>query len=70
MKQREYRRGESKLSDHRPVKAVFDVEVEILRSLQAFESIFMSERFHRLTDDFDAFTSDDLLSNGRFSFRI
>ncbi|XXG51274.1 hypothetical protein AAC387_Pa02g5087 [Persea americana] len=70
LKQKVYSRGESRLSDHRPVKAIFNVEVEILRNLQAFESIFMSERFDRLTDDFDVFTRDDFLSNGRFSCRI
>ncbi|KAG8096861.1 hypothetical protein GUJ93_ZPchr0013g37844 [Zizania palustris] len=49
VKQKQYDRCESRLSDHRPVRAVFDVEAEAEaeapRNLNSLRSFFMSERF-------------------------
>ncbi|XP_044491212.1 type IV inositol polyphosphate 5-phosphatase 9 [Mangifera indica] len=59
LKQRQYVRGEAKLSDHRPVKAIFSAEVNILRTLKGIQSYFMSERFERITNHFEISLSDD-----------
>uniref|UniRef100_A0A5B7B3C9 Putative type I inositol 1,4,5-trisphosphate 5-phosphatase CVP2 n=1 Tax=Davidia involucrata TaxID=16924 RepID=A0A5B7B3C9_DAVIN len=45
LKQHVYTRGESKLSDHRPVKAIFTTEERVSRRLKGFQSFFLSERF-------------------------
>ncbi|KAG6475244.1 hypothetical protein ZIOFF_064462 [Zingiber officinale] len=45
IKQERYDRCESKLSDHRPVRGTFTVNVEVLRSFNSLRSFF-SERFH------------------------
>jgi hypothetical protein len=45
LKQDQYDRCESRLSDHRPVRAVFTVEVDAPRNLNSLQSFFMSERF-------------------------
>ncbi|XP_017220132.1 type IV inositol polyphosphate 5-phosphatase 9 [Daucus carota subsp. sativus] len=45
LKQHSYSRTESKLSDHRPVKAVFTSRVKVLQSVKGFRSFFLSERF-------------------------
>lgn len=45
LKQSRYDRCESRLSDHRPVRALFAVEVDAPRNLNSLRSFFMSERF-------------------------
>ncbi|KAK3150972.1 hypothetical protein QOZ80_3AG0240000 [Eleusine coracana subsp. coracana] len=45
LRQDQYDRCESRLSDHRPVRAVFTVEVDAPRNLNSLRSFFMSERF-------------------------
>lgn len=45
LKQHFYNRNESKLSDHRPVKAVFTSQVKVLQTVKGFRSFFLSERF-------------------------
>jgi len=47
LSQTRYDRCESRLSDHRPVRAVFTVEVDAPRNLNSLRSFFMSERFDR-----------------------
>ncbi|KAL6648490.1 hypothetical protein ACP70R_012714 [Stipagrostis hirtigluma subsp. patula] len=47
LRQDQYDRCESRLSDHRPVRAVFTVEVDAPRNLNSLRSFFMSERFDR-----------------------
>uniref|UniRef100_A0ACD5XN10 Uncharacterized protein n=1 Tax=Avena sativa TaxID=4498 RepID=A0ACD5XN10_AVESA len=48
LKQTRYDRCESRLSDHRPVRAVFAVEVDAPWSLNSLRSFFLSERFDRV----------------------
>ncbi|XAR64490.1 hypothetical protein NMG60_11024858 [Bertholletia excelsa] len=45
LKEQLYTRGESRLSDHRPVKAMFTVEVEVSRRLKGLRGFFLSESF-------------------------
>ncbi|KAL6970074.1 Type IV inositol polyphosphate 5-phosphatase 9 [Sarracenia purpurea var. burkii] len=45
IKQHLYTRGESRLSDHRPVKAIFTTEVEVSRRLNRLQSFFFPEKF-------------------------
>ncbi|KAL7240101.1 hypothetical protein ACSBR2_005882 [Camellia fascicularis] len=45
LKQHLYAREESRLSDHRPVKAIFSAQVEVLRRLKGLQNFFPSERF-------------------------
>ncbi|KAM7255011.1 hypothetical protein ACFE04_020252 [Oxalis oulophora] len=66
LKQHLYTRGESKLSDHRPVKAIFTAEVSITDSSQACQSLFSSDIIDPLTSQFELSTSD----KGRPSFQV
>ncbi|XP_068663801.1 type IV inositol polyphosphate 5-phosphatase 9-like [Aristolochia californica] len=59
LKQKEYSRGESRLSDHRSVRAVFNVEVEKLRISNPFQSFLLSDRLERIVDHFSCFQADD-----------
>ncbi|XP_027098261.2 type IV inositol polyphosphate 5-phosphatase 9-like isoform X1 [Coffea arabica] len=70
LKQQLYARGESKLSDHRPVKAIFSREMKISRKLKEFQSFFWSERFEQMTHSFDIHSADDFKCNARTSFQI
>lgn len=47
LRQTRYDRCESRLSDHRPVRAVFAVEVDAPWNLNSLRSFFLSERFDR-----------------------
>ena len=47
LKQTRYDRCESRLSDHRPVRAVFAVEVDAPCTLNSLRSFFLSEKFDR-----------------------
>ncbi|XP_020110188.1 type IV inositol polyphosphate 5-phosphatase 9-like isoform X2 [Ananas comosus] len=57
-KQTRYEKCDSRLSDHRPVRAVFSVEVEIVRSLSSLGSFFSSERLDCSVDDFNLQSND------------
>ncbi|XP_031492517.1 type IV inositol polyphosphate 5-phosphatase 9-like [Nymphaea colorata] len=51
IKQNRYERGESKLSDHRPVRATFTVITDIINSIKLMERCFSSERYENLDID-------------------
>lgn len=71
LKQNLYTRGESWLSDHRPVKAIFTAEVGVSRTLRGLRSLFLSERFDPVASRFVVSSKDDgLLCKGRSSFQI
>ncbi|CAL5430428.1 unnamed protein product [Camellia sinensis] len=65
LKQLSYTRGESRLSDHRPVKAIFTTQVRVSRRLKGLQNFFMSERFEQITSRFDLSSS-----LGRSSFQL
>ncbi|KAK8655685.1 hypothetical protein V6N13_108257 [Hibiscus sabdariffa] len=65
LKQHAYIRGEENFSDHRPVKAVFTAEVGVIHPLKQFQSLFLSERFDRITRQ-----TDDFVCKGRSSFQM
>ncbi|WOL02609.1 hypothetical protein Cni_G11328 [Canna indica] len=70
IKQKRYDRCESRLSDHRPVRAIFTVNVDVPRSLNSLRSFFFSERFHRLTEENELFEDDEQIRGGRSSIHI
>ncbi|KAL5209852.1 hypothetical protein ABZP36_005475 [Zizania latifolia] len=71
LKQKQYDRCESRLSDHRPVRAVFAVEVEAPRNLNSLRSFFMSERFDGARRSAaDLLRKDDTTSSARFGDTI
>ncbi|KAK1390139.1 type IV inositol polyphosphate 5-phosphatase 9 [Heracleum sosnowskyi] len=47
LKQHLYTRSESMLSDHRPVKAIFSCEINVLQTVGGHRSFFFSERFEK-----------------------
>ncbi|KAL0792852.1 hypothetical protein Bca101_064229 [Brassica carinata] len=53
LKQHEYTRGEVKISDHRPVKAIFTTEVRVLQYSNKIRNLFFSERFEDRIDGYD-----------------
>ncbi|KAL6190404.1 hypothetical protein ACLB2K_036802 [Fragaria x ananassa] len=60
LKQHVYDRGESKLSDHRPVKSIFTAQVEVLPSLmRGYQSFFLSDRLDKISSQFDQVPSTD-----------
>ncbi|MCD7454410.1 Type IV inositol polyphosphate 5-phosphatase 9 [Datura stramonium] len=59
LKQQEYERGESKLSDHRPVKAIFTTQVRVSRKLKRLQSFFLSERFEQITSHLEMHSPKD-----------
>lgn len=56
LKQHEYTRGETKISDHRPVKAIFTTEITVIRRGKKIRNLFFSDRFE---DTIDACTEID-----------
>ncbi|XP_050275646.1 type IV inositol polyphosphate 5-phosphatase 9 isoform X1 [Quercus robur] len=71
LKQHKYYRSELKLSDHRPVKAIFTAEVGVTQALKGFQSFFLSDRFERITSHFELSAStDDILCKGRSSLQM
>ncbi|XP_062216265.1 type IV inositol polyphosphate 5-phosphatase 9-like [Phragmites australis] len=66
LKQNRYDRCESRLSDHRPVRAVFTVEVDAPRNLNSLRSFFMSERFDRVRTSADQLLRNDDVNCARF----
>nr|XP_012570527.1 type IV inositol polyphosphate 5-phosphatase 9-like isoform X2 [Cicer arietinum] len=67
LNQIEYARSESKLSDHRPVKALFTAEVKALKS---FPSLFISERFEQIKNVFEISPVHDFVCQKQSSFRL
>ena len=70
LKQHLYTRSELKVSDHRPVKAIFTAEVGVLQTLKGFQSFFLSDRIERLSSHLELSSSDDILCKGRSSFQL
>lgn len=71
LKQQLYTRGEVKISDHRPVKAIFTAEVGVLLTLKEFQTFFLtSDRFEQIASQFDPTSTDEFLCSGRSSFHI
>ncbi|CAD6202825.1 unnamed protein product [Miscanthus lutarioriparius] len=70
LRQTRYGRCESRLSDHRPVRAVFTVEVDAPRNLNSLRSFFVSERFDRAGSRSPAadqlLRKDDVVNSARF----
>lgn len=68
LRQTRYDRCESRLSDHRPVRAVFTVEVDAPRNLNSLRSFFMSERFDRAgrSPADQLLRKDDVVNSARF----
>lgn len=69
LKQSRYDRSESRLSDHRPVRALFTVEVGVPRNLNSLRSFFMSERFDRVKSSADLLRKDDT-NSARFGENV
>ncbi|XP_047963641.1 type IV inositol polyphosphate 5-phosphatase 9 [Salvia hispanica] len=75
VKQHSYERVESKLSDHRPVRAIFSTQVRVKLKLRALGNFFLSERFERFTNsdtNLHNFQDDfpNSCSNPRFSLHL
>lgn len=70
LKQLQYTRSESKLSDHRPVKAMFRAEVKVIPTLKNLHSLLLSERFEQLKSHIQVSTPDELLCKKQSSFRL
>ncbi|KAG6650662.1 hypothetical protein CIPAW_06G058700 [Carya illinoinensis] len=70
LKQHIYTRGELKMSDHRPVIAIFTAEVAVLPSLKGFHSFFLSDRFEPIASHCAVSSADDILCKGRSSFEM
>ncbi|XP_050374165.1 type IV inositol polyphosphate 5-phosphatase 9 [Argentina anserina] len=62
LKQHVYDRGESKLSDHRPVKSKFTAQVEVLPSLSLMrgcQSLCLSDKYDKISNQFEVPSTDD-----------
>lgn len=70
LKQIEYARSESKLSDHRPVKALFTAEVKVSAALKSFPSLFLSERFEQIKNVFEISPTHEFVCKKQSSFRL
>ncbi|KAK2453787.1 type IV inositol polyphosphate 5-phosphatase [Trifolium repens] len=70
LKQIEYARSESKLSDHRPVKALFIAEVKVSSALKSFPSLFLSERFEQIKNVFEISPAHEFVCKKQSSFRL
>ncbi|KAL1328447.1 hypothetical protein HN51_038302 [Arachis hypogaea] len=71
LKQLVYNRSESKLSDHRPVKAIFIAQVRVSTELRNLQTLFLSERFEHIKTPFGvSTTNDDFLCKKQLSFRL
>ncbi|KAG4398680.1 hypothetical protein GLYMA_08G093200v4 [Glycine max] len=71
LKQLQYTTIESKLSDHRPVKAMFIAEVRVLPELMKnLQSLFLSERYEQIKTPFEVSTTEDFVNRKRSSFRL
>ncbi|MED6193660.1 Type IV inositol polyphosphate 5-phosphatase 9 [Stylosanthes scabra] len=71
LKQLVYNRSESKLSDHRPVKAIFIAQVRVSPELRNLQTLFLSERFEHIKTPFGVSTAnDDFICKKQLSFRL
>ncbi|KAI4357440.1 hypothetical protein L6164_001388 [Bauhinia variegata] len=71
LKQLQYSRSESKLSDHRPVKAIFTSDVRVSQlALKNLQSLFLSERFENLKSHIEVSSNDKFLRKKYSSFRL
>ncbi|KAE9605204.1 hypothetical protein Lal_00025321 [Lupinus albus] len=71
LNQLEYTRSESKLSDHRPVKALFTVQIRVSKVIKNLQSLFMSERFGQIKTHFEVSpTDDEFICKSQSSFRF
>ncbi|KAB1205983.1 Type I inositol 1,4,5-trisphosphate 5-phosphatase CVP2 [Morella rubra] len=59
LKQQLYTRVEQKLSDHRPVKAIFTAEVGFSQNLEGLQSFFLSDRISSC--QFEVSSTDDII---------
>nr|ADQ43177.1 phosphatase [Schrenkiella parvula] len=57
LKQHEYTRGEVKISDHRPVKAIFTTEVKVFS--KKIRNLFFSDRIKDRIDEYDQIDSKE-----------
>nr|XP_010905628.3 type IV inositol polyphosphate 5-phosphatase 9 isoform X1 [Elaeis guineensis] len=69
LKQKRYERCKSRLSDHRPVRAIFTAEVKVVRNFGSSQSFFLSDKFDHIMDHFDLLSNNGL-SNGRPSLQL
>lgn len=67
LKQNQYDRGELKLSDHRPVWAIFMAEIKVLRDPTGFQS-FLSDRIICLPNHFEECFNDKYSCKWRSNF--
>jgi len=70
LKQLEYTRIESRLSDHRPVRAIFTAEIRVLPEVNNLQSLSLSERFEQIKTPFEVSTTDELVCRKQSSFRL
>lgn len=71
LKQTQYTRSESKLSDHRPVKALFTAEVSVSAALENLTTrFFLSERFGQIKTHFEVSPTHEFICNKQSSFRL
>ncbi|XP_014627879.1 type IV inositol polyphosphate 5-phosphatase 9-like isoform X1 [Glycine soja] len=70
LKQIQYARCESKLSDHRPVKTLFIAQVRVSSALKCFQSLFLSERFEQIKTHFGLLSNDEFVCKKQLSFRL
>jgi len=64
LKQNQYDRCETRLSDHRPVRAIFTVEVEETKDINALEGFLLSDRFDCIESQIELLP-DDGINNGK-----
>nr|XP_029123889.1 type IV inositol polyphosphate 5-phosphatase 9-like isoform X2 [Elaeis guineensis] len=62
LKQNQYDRCESRLSDHRPVRAIFTAKVEVPKTKNSLRSFFLSERFDQITSNIDCYQMETILT--------
>lgn len=70
LKQHEYNRSESRLSDHRPVKAMFTAIVKVLSEFKSLENMSLSERFEQINTPFEVSATDEIVCRKQSSFRL
>ncbi|KAG4393438.1 hypothetical protein AAZX31_03G073300 [Glycine max] len=71
LKQIQYARCESKLSDHRPVKALFIAQVRVSSAaLRSFQNLFLSERFEQIETPFEVSPTYEFVCKKQSSFRL
>ena len=69
LKQNHYSRGESKLSDHRSVRAIFTAQVQFLVSAERSENL-LPRTFSSMTNSHDVYTDTEVLCDNMSSFQV